>query len=248
MITIKSERELEFMREAGKIVAYALKELEKAIEPGITTAELDLLAEKTIRKMGALPAFKGYKGFPASICSSINQEVVHGIPGLRYLKNGDIISIDIGAIYHGYYGDAARTYPVGDVSKQALKLIEVTEKCFYEGMKYAREGNRLTDISHAIQTYVESHNFSVVRDFVGHGIGRQMHEDPQVPHFGRPGRGPRLLSGMTLAVEPMVNAGSYHVRVLGDNWTVVTVDGSLSAHYENTIAITDGEPEILTSI
>ena len=236
------------MRKAGEIVALALEEIEKHIKPGITTIELDKIAEEFILSRNATPTFKGYRGFPASICASINEEVVHGIPGLRSLKDGDIISIDIGANYQGYNGDAARTFPVGQVSDEAIKLIEVTRQSFFEGIAYAKVGYRLSDISHAIQTHVEKHNFSVVRDYVGHGIGQNMHESPQIPNFGPPGKGPRLRAGMTLAIEPMVNMGGYEVYTLKNNWTVVTRDGSLSAHYENTIAITDGEPEILTMI
>lgn len=246
MIIIKSKNEIDIMREAGKIVAGALEAIRKAIAPGITTAELDKIAEDYIRSKGAIPSFKGYQGFPASICASVNAQVIHGIPGPTVLKEGDIISIDIGAIYNGYHGDAARTYPVGAVSPNALKLIKVTEESFYKGLEFAREGYRLSDISHAIQTYVEGHGYSVVKAFVGHGIGQQMHEDPQVPNFGRPGRGPRLRAGMTLAIEPMVNEGTDEVVTLDDHWTVVTKDGSLSAHYENTIAITSDEPIILT--
>jgi len=246
MITIKSSQEIELMREAGRIVADTHRLLEKAIKPGITTKELDEIAEQYIRSQDAVPSFKGYNGFPASICTSVNEQVVHGIPSLNKLKDGDIISIDIGAIYKGYHGDAAKTYPVGNISEEAARLIRVTEESFYEGIKYAVEGNRLSDISSAIQQYVEKHGYSVVREFVGHGIGRQMHEEPQVPNYGNPGRGPRLRAGMTLAIEPMVNAGKYHVRILSNNWTVVTADNSLSSHYENTIAITNGAPEILT--
>ncbi|HQE05354.1 MAG: type I methionyl aminopeptidase [Tepidanaerobacteraceae bacterium] len=246
MIVLKSPREIELMRRAGEITALALEEIEKHVKPGITTIELDKIAEELILSHDATPAFKGYRGFPASICASINEEVVHGIPGLRRLQDGDIISIDIGAVFQGYYGDAARTFPVGQVSDDALKLIEVTKQSFFEGIAFAKQGYRLSDISHAIQSYVEGHNYSVVRDYVGHGIGQNMHEDPQIPNFGPPGKGPRLRAGMTLAIEPMVNLGEFEVYTLKNNWTVVTKDGSLSAHYENTVAITDGEPEILT--
>jgi methionyl aminopeptidase len=248
MIIIKSNKEIEYMREAGKIVAYAHEVVRDAIKPGVTTKELDELAEKEIRKHGAIPAFKGLYGFPASICASINEEVVHGIPGLKTLNDGDIISVDIGAIINGYNGDAAKTHPVGKVSDEALKLIEVTRQSFYEWLKYCRKGNRLSDISHAVQTYVESNGFSVVRDFVGHGIGQDMHEDPQIPNYGKPGKGPRLVEGMVLAIEPMVNMGTYHVNTLLDNWTVVTLDGKMSAHYEHSVAITKDEPIILTGI
>lgn len=248
MIFIKSRNEIELMREAGRIVAQAHELIRKAIKPGITTEELDQIAEKHILEQDALPAFKGYRGFPASICASVNHEVVHGIPGPKKLEEGDIISIDIGSVYKGYYGDAARTHPVGKVSPKAQKLIEVTRKSFYEGIKFAKEGHRLSDISHAVQTHVEKHGFSVVRNYVGHGIGTNMHEEPQIPNYGLPGRGPRLKSGMALAIEPMVNIGTYEVKVLSDGWTVVTLDGEYSAHYENTIAITDEEPEILTKL
>ena len=242
MIIIKSKRELEAMKEAGKIVAGALEEVRKAIAPGITTVQLDQIAEEFILGQGATPAFKGYQGYPASICASLNDQVVHGIPGSTVLKEGDILSVDIGAFFDGYCGDAARTYPVGKVSPKALRLIEATKESFYKGLEFAREGYRLSDISHAIQTYVEERGYSVVKALVGHGIGQQMHEEPQIPNFGPPGRGPRLRQGMTLAIEPMVNEGTDQVRILDDGWTVVTQDGSLSAHYEHTIAITDGQP------
>ena len=248
MIVVKSKKEIEYMREAGKIVAHVHEVLREHIKPGITTKELDEIAEKEILKHGALPAFKGYHGFPASICASVNEEVVHGIPGLKTLKDGDIISIDIGAVYNGYYGDAAKTHAVGKISDTAAKLIAVTRQSFYEGLKFCRAGNRLSDISHAIQTYVESNGFSVVRDFVGHGIGQKMHEDPQIPNFGPPGKGPRLVEGMALAIEPMVNMGTYKVKTLLDNWTVVTLDGKLSAHYEHTVIITEDEPAIMTRL
>ncbi|MDK2918804.1 MAG: methionyl aminopeptidase [Candidatus Petromonas sp.] len=248
MIIIKSDKEIEHMKEAGKIVAHTHEVLRKHIKPGITTEELDKIAEKEIRALGGIPAFKGYGGFPASICTSINEEVVHGIPGLKQLKDGDIISIDIGAVYNGYYGDAAKTYPVGSVNEDALKLIRITKESFYEGLKFCKEGHRLSDISHAIQIHVEKNGFSVVRDYVGHGIGANMHEDPQILNFGPPGKGPRLTKGMVLAIEPMVNIGTYKVRTLLDNWTVVTLDGKWSAHYEHTVAITDDEPLILTKL
>lgn len=234
------------MRKAGQVVAGALEELARVIKPGVTTAELDRIAEEYILSMGATPAFKGLYGFPATICASVNEQVVHGIPGLRELENGDIISIDIGAEINGYYGDHARTFAVGEISAQLQKLLDVTRESLAVGISMARCGNRLSDISHAVQTYVEKNGFSVVRDYVGHGIGSQMHEEPQVPNYGRPGRGPRLKAGMTLAIEPMVNMGTYHVQTLPDNWTVVTRDGQPSAHFEHTIVITDGEPVILT--
>ncbi|MEW6572428.1 MAG: type I methionyl aminopeptidase [Bacillota bacterium] len=246
MISRKSERELSYMRDAGRIVALTLQELEKVIRPGVTTGELDALAEAFIRQQGAEPAFKGLYGFPASICASVNEQVVHGIPGPRRLEEGDIISIDVGTVVMGYYGDGAATFAVGKIKKEAKKLLQVTREALNKGIRKAVAGNRLSDISHAVQSYVENHGFSVVRDFVGHGIGAKMHEDPQVPNFGPPGRGPRLETGMTLAIEPMVNAGTYAVKVLRDNWTVVTEDGKLSAHFEHTVAVRDGAAEILT--
>lgn len=247
MITIKSKSEIEKMRVACKITGDALKLLEKHIKPGVSTAQLDKIAYDFIKSKGATPNFLHYNGFPGSICASLNDAVVHGIPDKHVvLKEGDIISIDMGAEKDGYNGDAARTYPVGKVSDEALNLIEVTKQSFFEGVRYAVHGAKLGDMSSAIQEYVESHGYSVVRDLVGHGIGRKLHEDPSVPNYGRKGRGVRLAEGMTLAVEPMVNAGDYKVAVLDDDWTVVTQDGSLSAHYENTILITKGECEILT--
>ncbi|MDI6604389.1 MAG: type I methionyl aminopeptidase [Thermoanaerobacteraceae bacterium] len=248
MIYIKSKNEIELMRVAGRVTAGVLNEVEKCIKPGITTKELDEIAEDYIRRNDCIPAFKGLYGFPASICASVNCEVVHGIPNSRKLQEGDIVGIDTGAIYHGFNGDAARTFPVGKISEEAQRLIDVTKQSFFEGIKKAKAGYRLSDISNAIQTYVENNGFSVVREYVGHGIGRKMHEDPQIPNFGPPGRGPKLKDGMTLAIEPMINAGDYHVKVMDNEWTVVTLDGSLSAHYENTILITDNEPEILTVI
>lgn len=248
MISIKSEREIQLMKEAGRIVAETHELLKKNIKPGITTKELDEIAENYILSQGAIPAFKGYGGFPASICASINHEVVHGIPGNKTLQEADIISIDIGTIKDQYYGDAARTYPVGNIDEDAQRLIDVTRESFYEGLQFMREGYRLSDISHAIQSYVESHGFSIVRDYTGHGIGKAMHEAPQIPNYGPKGRGPRLQAGMVLAVEPMVNMGTAKVKVLQDGWTVVTLDGKYSAHYEHTVAITKGEPEILTAL
>ncbi|AEH46212.1 type I methionyl aminopeptidase [Parageobacillus thermoglucosidasius] len=248
MIICKTPREIEIMREAGKIVALTRQELEKHIRPGITTKELDQIAEAVIRKHGAIPSFKGYNGFPGSICTSVNEELVHGIPGDRVLKEGDIISIDVGVQYNGYHADSAWTYPVGEIAEETKKLLEVTEKSLYIGLEEAKPGARLTNISHAIQTYVESHHFSIVREYVGHGIGQNLHEDPQVPHYGPPNKGPRLKPGMTLCVEPMVNAGSRYVKTLADNWTVVTVDGKMCAHFEHTIAITENGYEILTTL
>lgn len=246
MITCKSEREIAYMREAGRVVAKAHAELARAIRVGITTLELNRLAEAIIVKEGAVPAFKGLYGFPYTICASVNEEVVHGFPSLRKLENGDIISIDIGAEKNGYFGDSAATYPVGDVSPEVLQLLKATEESLYKGIAMAKAGNRLSDISHAVQTCAEGYGYSVVRDYVGHGIGRKPHEDPQVPNYGRPGRGLRLRAGMTLAIEPMINMGTYEVRTLSNNWTVVTLDAKLSAHFEHTIAITDDQPEILT--
>jgi methionyl aminopeptidase len=248
MIICKTPREIEIMREAGKIVALTHQELEKHIRPGITTKELDEIAEAVIRKHGAIPSFKGYNGFPGSICASVNEELVHGIPGDRVLKEGDIISIDVGAQYNGYHADSAWTYPVGEIAEETKKLLEVTEKSLYIGLEEAKPGARLSNISHAIQTYVESHHFSIVREYVGHGIGQNLHEDPQIPHYGPPNKGPRLKPGMTLCIEPMVNAGSRYVKTLADNWTVVTVDGKMCAHFEHTIAITENGYEILTTL
>jgi methionyl aminopeptidase len=247
MILVKSSSEIDYIRESGRIVALVHAVLKDIIKPGITTKDLDEIAERVILENGAQPAFKGYGGFPASICASVNEEVVHGIPGHRVLREGDIISIDVGALKNGYYGDSAKTYPVGKISAKAEKLIRVTRESFYEGLKFCKVGYRLSDISHAIQTHVEAEGYSVVRDYVGHGIGASLHEDPQIPNYGPAGKGPRLAPGMVLAIEPMINAGRFAVRVLDDHWTVVTADGSLSAHYEHTIAITDEDPIILTS-
>lgn len=246
MIICKSKSELEIMREAGRIVALTHQKLSQAIRPGITTKELDDMADQFIRSMGATPSFKGYGGFSGSICTSVNQELVHGIPGDRVLQEGDIISIDIGAEYKGYHGDSAWTYAVGKISEEAKRLMEITEQSLFKGLEQAVPGARLSNISHAIQSYVEAAGYSIVREYVGHGIGRNLHEDPQIPNYGPPGRGPRLKPGMVLAIEPMVNAGERYVRTLEDNWTVVTVDNSLCAHYEHTIAITDDGYEILT--
>lgn len=246
MINIKTDNEIELMRHAGKVVGDTLAALEEVIKPGITTAEIDKIAEELIIKQGAKPSFKGYEGFPGTICASVNEEIVHGFPGKRVLKEGDIISIDCGAILDGYQGDAARTFPVGKVSEEAEKLIKITKESFFKGVEKAVVGNRLGDISWAVQQHAESNGFSVVRDFVGHGIGREMHEDPEVPNFGRPGRGLRLSHGLVIAIEPMINIGRYNVRVMPNGWTVVTADGSLSAHYENTVAILKDGPEILT--
>lgn len=248
MIILKNHDEISKMRKAGKIVGETLLLLEKEVKPGVTTANLDRIAEEFITKHGAKPSFKGLYGFPSSLCISVNEQVIHGIPGNYSLQEGDIVSIDCGACIEGFHGDAARTFPVGNVSEAAQKLIDITEQSFFEGIKYAKEGNRLSDISHGIQSYVEAAGFSVVRDFVGHGIGKEVHEDPNVPNFGKCGKGPKLLEGMVLAIEPMVNAGTYKVKTLRDRWTVVTADKSLSAHYENTVAILSDGPEILTLI
>lgn len=247
MIIIKNRIELDLMKKAGQLTGMTLEMIAKHIRPGISTQELDALCEEFITRHGAKPSFKNYHGFTGSICASVNEVVIHGIPSRKnILKEGDIISVDVGAYLNGFHGDAARTFPVGDVSEEARKLIRVTEESFFKGIEHAYEGRRLGDISHAIQKHVEDNGFSVVRDFTGHGIGRSLHEDPQIPNYGKEGRGPRLDKGMVLAIEPMVNVGRYNVRILDDNWTTVTEDGKLSAHYENTVAITDGEPEILT--
>ena len=247
MIKLKSPREISQMRLAGKITAAARSLAGKMVTPGVTTGEIDKAVHDFIVSQGAKPTFLGYGGFPASICASVNECVIHGIPNRKYkLQEGDILSVDVGATFGGYVGDCAATFPVGKIDPEAQKLIDVTRQSFYEGLKYAREGYRISDLSHAIQVYVESNGFSVVREYVGHGVGAEMHEEPEVPNYGRPGHGPRLVRGMTIAVEPMVNAGTAAIRVLDDGWGVVTQDGKPSAHYENTILITDGEPEILT--
>ncbi|MGM9545595.1 MAG: type I methionyl aminopeptidase [Vescimonas sp.] len=246
MITLKSEHEIELMRRAGKITAAARALARDMVKPGVTTQQIDKAVYHFIKSQGATPSFLNYNGYPASVCVSVNDEIIHGIPGKRVLKEGDIVSVDVGAYIGGFHGDCAGTYPCGQVSDQALDLIRVTQQSFFEGLKFAREGYRLSDISHAVQEYVESHGYSVVREYVGHGIGRRMHESPEVPNFGNPGHGPRLLRGMTIAVEPMVNAGSAAIRQMSDGWTVKTADGKNAAHYENTILITDGDPELLT--
>jgi len=246
MIYLKSPQEIEKIRKSSQLVARALKYLKAFIREGITTEELDRLAEEYIKRHGGIPAFKGYRGYPRSLCVSVNEEVVHGIPGKRRLKEGDIVSLDLGVLMDGYYGDAAITVPLGKVSELARRLIKVTEEALYRGIEMARPGNRLSDISHAIQSHVEKAGFSVVREFVGHGIGKELHEEPQVPNFGPPNRGPRLEPGMVLAIEPMVNTGTWEVRILPNGWTVVTADGGLSAHFEHTVAITDDGPEILS--
>ena len=254
MVTIKSKKEIELMREACKVVALTHKAIEEAIKPGMTTADLDKIVEDTMKKYGAISAEKGYdpgiKGmppYPASACISVNDEVIHGIPSKkRIIKDGDIVSVDLVALKNGFNGDAARTYMVGNVSKDAKRLVEVTKQAFFEGIKYAKKGNRIGDISHAIGEYVKSQGYSVVREFQGHGIGRNMHEDPEIPNYGKAGRGIRLETGMTLAIEPMVIQGGPNILELDDGWTIITEDGSLAAHYENTILITENEPEVLT--
>ena len=246
MITIKNERELESMRQACKITAAARALAGEMVRPGVSTKAIDQAVHDYIVAQGAKPSFLGYNGFPASACISVNSTVIHGIPGGYTLKEGDIVSIDVGAYYKGFHGDCAATFACGAISAEAQRLIDVTKQSFFEGIRFAKKGNRVQDISRAVQAHVESNGFSVVRSFVGHGVGRQLHEEPEVPNFVSSYRGPRLLPGMTIAVEPMVNAGSYDVRVLKDGWTTVTSDGKLSAHYENTVLITDGEPEILT--
>ena len=247
MVTIKSEREIELMREAGRILAKVHEELGRTLVPGMSTKEIDRMCEDMIRSHGCVPSFLNYQGFPASVCISINDEVVHGIPDKhRYLEEGDIVSLDTGVIWKGYQSDAARTHMIGEVSGEARKLVEVTQQSFFEGIKYAKAGNHLNDISKAIQEYAESFGFGVVRDLVGHGIGTEMHEAPEIPNFAQRRKGIRLAAGMTLAIEPMITEGRYDVVWEDDGWTVVTEDGSLASHYENTILITDGEPEILS--
>ncbi len=248
MILLKKEEELAIMRECGRIVALSLQKMAEAIQPGITTMELNVIGEGVIFECGATPSFKGYRGFPAGVCISVNSEVVHGIPGRRKLREGDIVSLDVGACLSGYHGDGAWTYPVGEISAEARELLRVGETALYKGIEKARVGNRVGDISHAVQEFVESHGYSVVRDLVGHGIGRSLHEDPSVPNFGRAGTGPRLRAGMTLCIEPMINQGRPEVRFLEDGWTVVTRDGSLSAHFEHMVSITPKGPQVLTTL
>ncbi|MEE0741323.1 MAG: type I methionyl aminopeptidase [Emergencia sp.] len=247
MIIIKSKQEIDIMRESGKVTGYILNTLEDFIKPGMSTMDIDRFVEETIRKNKMIPTFKGYGGFPGSACVSINEEVVHGIPDKnRIIQEGDIVSVDVGSTYKGYVSDAARTYAIGKVDPEAQRLIDVTRDSFFAGIQYAKEGYRLSDISHAIQQKAEGEGFSVIRDFVGHGVGRDMHEDPQIPNYGKPGKGPRLVSGMVFAIEPMICQGTYEVETLLNDWTVVTADGKLAAHYENTVVINDGEPELLT--
>lgn len=247
MITLKSPHEIDLMRRSGKITAAARALAGEMVKPGVTTQEINDAVERFIRGQGAVPTFLHYNGYPASACISVNDEIIHGIPGKRVLREGDIVSVDVGAYIGGFHGDCAATFPCGRISPEARRLIDVTRQSFFEGIRFAREGQRLQDISAAVQSYVERNGFSVVREYVGHGVGAKMHESPEIPNFGRPGHGPRLLRGMTLAVEPMVNAGSAAITQLSDGWTVKTADGKWAAHYENTILITDGEPEILTA-
>ena len=246
MIAIKSEHELQAMRQACKITAAARALAGEMVRPGMTTKQIDKAVHDFIVGQGAQPSFLNYNGFPASVCISVNDTVIHGIPGSYELRDGDIVSIDVGAYYRGFHGDCAATFACGTISAEAQRLIDVTKQSFFEGLRFATLGHRVSDISHAIQTYVESNGFGIVRSFVGHGVGAHLHEEPEVPNFGAAGRGPRLLPNMTIAVEPMVTEGTYEVKVLPDKWTTVTVDGKLAAHYENTVLITDGEPEILT--
>lgn len=247
MIHVKSPREIERMRTAGKITAAARTIAREMVVPGVSTQEIDQEVYKFITGSGAVPSFLNYGGFPASACISVNEEIIHGIPGKRRLQSGDVVSVDVGAYIGGFHGDCAGSFIAGDGSAETKRLVEVTRQSFFEGIAFARPGYRVSDISAAIQEYVESNGFSIVRDYIGHGIGEKLHEAPEVPNFGQPGHGPRLVPGMTLAIEPMVNMGGHRVRVLSDGWTVVTLDGSRSAHYENTVLITDGEPEILTA-
>ena len=247
MITLKSAHEIELMRRAGEITAAARAVARDMVRPGVTTAQIDKAVYEFIRSQGATPSFLHYNGYPASVCVSVNDEIIHGIPGKRVLQEGDVVSVDVGAYIGGVHGDCAGTYPCGKVSDEAMDLIRVTQQSFFEGLKFAREGYRISDIGHAVQEYVERHGYSIVREYVGHGIGHNMHEAPEIPNYGKPGHGPRLLRGMTIAVEPMVNAGSAAIINMSDGWTVKTADGKNAAHYENTILITDGEPQILTN-
>lgn len=248
MIIYKSKAEIQAIKRSNHVVAQVLSELKAMVKPGITTKELDRYADKRAREMGAIPAFKGYRGYPASLCTSINEEIVHGIPSNRSLRNGDILSLDFGAVLEGFYGDAAVTYAVGSITPNAQKLLAVVKESLYKGLEKANSGNRVSDISAAIQAYVEAQGFSVIRSFVGHGIGFSLHEEPQVPNFGLPGHGPKLKPGMVLAIEPMISIGDWNVEILSDNWTAVTRDRSLSAHFEHSIAITSDGPEILSML
>lgn len=246
MITLKSAHEIELMRRAGKITAAARAVARDMVKPGVTTQQIDKAVHKFITEQGAIPSFLHYNGYPASVCVSVNDEIIHGIPGDRVLHEGDIVSVDVGARYRGFNGDCAGTFPCGKCSDEALRLIRITRQSFFEGIQFARVGYRISDIGHAVQEYAESYGYSLVREYVGHGVGASLHEAPEIPNYGKPGHGPRLQKNMTIAVEPMVNVGGYEVRTLDNGWTVVTADGSLSAHYENSLLVTDGEPEILT--
>ena len=249
MIIIKSDYEIDIMRVPCRMTGHLLNDLRDYIKPGISTWDIDKFCLDRIEKNGMIPTFKGYGGFPGNVCVSVNEEIVHGIPDhARILNEGDIVSVDVGAIYKGYTSDAARTYPVGKISEEAERLIRVTEECFFDAMKFARVGNRLSDISHAVQVKAEDEGYSVIRDYTGHGVGKELHEDPPIPNVGKPGKGPRLMKGMTLAIEPMIAQGTYDTETLMNDWTAVTADGKLSCHYENTVAITDGEPELLTLV
>lgn len=246
MITLKSAHEIELMRRAGKITAAARAVARDMVKPGVTTQQIDKAVHRFITEQGAIPSFLHYNGYPASVCVSVNDEIIHGIPGDRVLHEGDIVSVDVGARYRGFNGDCAGTFPCGKCSDEALRLIRITRQSFFEGIQFARVGYRISDIGHAVQEYAESYGYSLVREYVGHGVGASLHEAPEIPNYGKPGHGPRLQKNMTIAVEPMVNVGGYEVRTLDNGWTVVTADGSLSAHYENSLLVTDGEPEILT--
>ena len=248
MIKVKSKEEINHMREAGRVVAEVLESIGRVIEPGMRTKELEEVAQRVFERRGVLPAFKGYRGFPSLICVSVNEEVIHGIPGERVLREGDIVSVDVGVVYNGYYGDGAMTFGVGEISGEALRLIETAKGALELAISVAKEGVRVGDISHAIQSYVEERGFSVIREYAGHGIGRELHEEPPVPNYGYPGEGPVLMSGMTIAIEPMITSGDWRTKVLPDGWTVVTIDGSLSAHFEHTILIKEGEAEVLTKL
>ena len=246
MITLKSAHEIELMRRAGKITAAARAVARDMVKPGVTTQQIDKAVHRFITEQGAIPSFLHYNGYPASVCVSVNDEIIHGIPGDRVLHEGDIVSVDVGARYRGFNGDCAGTFPCGKCSDEALRLIRITRQSFFEGIQFARVGYRISDIGHAVQEYAESYGYSLVREYVGHGVGASLHEAPEIPNYGKPGHGPRLQKNMTIAVEPMVNVGGYEVRTLVNGWTVVSADGSLSAHYENSLLVTDGEPEILT--
>ncbi|MCP2619908.1 type I methionyl aminopeptidase [Candidatus Aminicenantes bacterium AC-334-K16] len=248
MIIYKTPQEIEMMRQSARLVGQILQELKAMIRPGLKTIELDKYAEKRTKELGAQPAFKGYRGYPASLCVSINEEIIHGIPSDRQLKEGDLVSLDFGVVYEGFYGDAALTCPVGEVSEEARRLLAAAEGAFWAGLEYFKEGHYLSDISHAIQTYVEARGFSVIRNFVGHGIGYALHEDPQLPNYGPPHHGPRIKTGLVLAIEPMIAAGNWEVEILSDGWTAITKDRSLAAHYEHTVALTENGPQVLSLV